>query len=232
MQHEVKNQTVTPLQWVVCDIEGTVSPVDFVRRVLFPYARERFASWLLAHAEQPRVQQWWHDVRAYDASAATLDSVVARLTQWSDEDLKVGPLKVLQGWIWEEGYVDGSLQAPLYADVLPAFQRWLQAGLQLAIYSSGSIAAQQLFFAHSSEGDVRPFIRRWFDTTVGFKLDVASYQRIASELQADPAGLLFLSDHPGEVAAAISAGWQAQLITRDAGPGSDGLADFAAVRIP
>ena len=39
---------------VLLDIEGTTTPVDFVYRVLFPYAHARLLGYLTAHASRPR----------------------------------------------------------------------------------------------------------------------------------------------------------------------------------
>ena len=42
----------------------------------------------------------------------------------------------------------------VYDDVVPAFERWLESGKKIYIYSSGSIQAQKLLFAHSEKGDL------------------------------------------------------------------------------
>ena len=40
---------------VLLDIEGTTTPVDFVYKVLFPYAYERLETWLRAHGNEADV---------------------------------------------------------------------------------------------------------------------------------------------------------------------------------
>lgn len=42
----------------------------------------------------------------------------------------------------------------IYQDVTPSIRRWRGHGLKVFIYSSGSVEAQKLLFAHSVEGDV------------------------------------------------------------------------------
>jgi len=64
-----------------------------------------------------------------------------------DRDVKSTGLKQLQGLIWDEGYRAGAFQSPVYPDVAPALKRWHDAGKIIAIYSSGSIAAQKVFFS-------------------------------------------------------------------------------------
>jgi hypothetical protein len=50
------------------------------------------------------------------------------------------------------------VKAPLYDDVLPALSSLKEAGVKIYIYSSGSIEAQNLLFAHTNHGDIRQLI--------------------------------------------------------------------------
>ena len=121
-------------------------------------------------------------------------------------DRKLAPLKELQGLIWEDGYRNGALQGPLYEDVAPALQRWREAGLGLAVYSSGSVRAQQLLYQYSSAGDLRNLFSQWFDTRIGPKYEPASYKLICDQLASPCSQVLFISDSFGELQAARSAG--------------------------
>ena len=62
--------------------------------------------------------------------------------------MKVAYLKNLQGYLWENGYKTGAYATPLFPDVAPRLKQWRNDGLELAIYSSGSVFAQKLLFAH------------------------------------------------------------------------------------
>ena len=84
----------------------------------------------------------------------------------------------------------------------------------MAIYSSGSIAAQRLFFGHTEHGDLTPLLSGHFDTTSGPKREAASYRRIVEELDVDPGDVLFLSDVVAELQAAAQAGMGVGLILR------------------
>ncbi|GAB7127740.1 acireductone synthase [Silvimonas sp. JCM 19000] len=238
MANETARLELSEIRAVVTDIEGTTTPIDFVRDTLFPYARPRLGSWLRQHAASAEVRQIISQIDRETARAHTLEQAIAQLEAWSDADRKILPLKVLQGLIWAAGYADGSLVAPIYADVLPALQRWQQAGLTLAVYSSGSVPAQQLLFGHTDRGDLRGWFSHWFDTTSGGKLETASYRQIAAALALPPSAVLFLSDHAGEVAAAHGAGWQALLLARPdspppvaARPGQQVLSSFAQIEL-
>jgi enolase-phosphatase E1 len=192
---------------LLLDVEGTVCPVEFVQQTLFPYARARLAQWVAAHAGDPLLAEI-----SSEAAAA-----VRLLERWSDEDRKVTALKTIQGRLWREGYERGELISPLYDDVAPAFEAWAARGARLAIYSSGSVEAQRLLFAHSSAGDLTPKLSAYFDTTTGPKRAPQSYATIAESLGVGPGQVLFCSDTPEELEAAAAAGVQTCLIAREAG---------------
>ena len=85
------------------------------------------------------------------------------------------------------------------------------------MYSSGSVRAQELFFRYSSEGDVRPVFDGFFDTGVGAKVEAGSYRKILSEVEGEEGGegWVFLSDHVGEVKAAMEAGMMGGVVVRE-----------------
>jgi enolase-phosphatase E1 len=120
----------------------------------------------------------------------------------------------LQGKIWRKGYEEGSLKSQVFADVAPAFARWRERGLRIAIFSSGSVLAQQLLFAHTEAGDLTPFIESYFDTKVGKKGDAESYRRIAEAMGFSPRDILFVSDVVVELEAAAEAGMKTLLSIR------------------
>jgi enolase-phosphatase E1 len=131
-----------------------------------------------------------------------------------DRDRKSTALKSLQGKIWKAGFESGELKGTLFADVPEAFARWSSNG-RVAIYSSGSVEAQQLLFRHSIYGDLTPLISGYFDTRTGAKTENASYTAIASAMNEAPAEVLFVSDTVRELDAAREAGCQTRLARRE-----------------
>jgi enolase-phosphatase E1 len=129
-------------------------------------------------------------------------------------------LKSLQGKVWEGGYLSGLLRGQVYADVPRAFARWRGQGRGVYIFSSGSVLAQKLLFAHTTEGDLTPYIDGYFDTTTGAKTEAASYRSIAAAIGSPAPEVLFVSDVAAELEAARDAGMQTALCVRDgrAGP--------------
>jgi enolase-phosphatase E1 len=187
---------------VLTDIEGTTTAIAFVKDRLFPFAQAALDGFLDAHGEDPAVAAILADIRA----AAPGEEPRAALRRWMAEDAKVTPLKALQGLIWEAGYADGRLRGHLWPDVAPCLRAWAGAGVRLAVYSSGSVAAQRLLFGHSEAGDLVPLFAGFFDTQVGGKRDAASYAAIAAALGTPPGDILFLSDVAEELDAAAASG--------------------------
>ncbi|WP_136163626.1 acireductone synthase [Sphingomonas flavalba] len=192
-----------PIRAILTDIEGTTSSIAFVADTLFPYARARIDNFIAAHPAE---------------TAALLEGIdAATLKRWIDEDRKEPALKTLQGMIWAEGYRTGELVGHVYPDAAEALRRWHAAGLVLAVFSSGSVAAQKLIFGHSSAGDLTPLFSGWFDLATGPKREAGSYTKIAAALGFPPADILFLSDVAAETGAAAAAGLATRLIDRAAG---------------
>lgn len=217
---------------VVLDIEGTTSATAFVHSTLFPYARAHLPGWVAAHHDEPRVREQLAAARALmDDPAADEAAVVAQLQAWSDADAKLTPLKTLQGWIWDEGFAAGALHSHFFPDVIDALRAWAAAGHTLWVFSSGAVAAQQAWFGHSADGDLRPLLSGYFDTAnAGPKREPASYERIAAAIGRPPGEITFLSDVAAELDAARAAGWQTVGVCRPGEPGfAAGVGDHLAV---
>jgi enolase-phosphatase E1 len=232
------------IRTVLLDIEGTTTPIAFVRDVLFPFARTHLAAWCRGHARSgsaatvvARLKAEHALDRARDAavppwpgeaSSACDDGCQAYVHWLMDRDRKSPALKTLQGLIWEEGYQSGALRGEVYADVAPAIAGWHQRGIATAIYSSGSELAQRRLFASTESGDLTPMISGFFDTAVGSKQEPASYARIASRLGCAVGAMLFLSDVVPELRAAGRAGCHVALVVR---PGNAPQTDRPSFRV-
>jgi enolase-phosphatase E1 len=218
-----KSLTTGGIRGILLDIEGTTTPIAFVHDVLFTYARQHVQNYLAQHAHElaDDIAQL-RDEHARDVSSGAEpppltddpDSITTYVHWLIDRDRKSTGLKALQGKIWREGYVNGTLKAQVFDDVRPAFERWQESGLQISIFSSGSVLAQQLLFAHTDDGDLTTFISNYFDTNVGAKGDAESYRQIATKMNLPPHEILFISDVVTELQAATAAGMQTRLSIR------------------
>ena len=212
---------------ILLDIEGTTSSVSYVYEVLFPFARDHLNAYLLEQwdaaatlrAPQPTGPRRGRDVvcrlderrLAGRRSRAAVRGEVLKLMA---DDVKSTGLKEIQGLIWRGGFASGQLRAHVFADVPTALEAWTERGLDVRIYSSGSVAAQKLFFVHSERGDLSRFLQGHYDTSTGAKREPGSYRRIAEDMRLPPTEILFLSDIVAELDAARAAGLETRLAVR------------------
>ena len=223
------------IQWILTDIEGTTTEVSFVYDILFPYFRAHMDQWKTVDSapmndvlEQTRLLV----LEEQSINLSSKEALFDQLRQWSIEDRKVTPLKTFQGMVWEQGFKSGAIKGHMYPDVKPALERWTAMGMKLAIFSSGSIAAQKQLFGFSTEGDLTPYFSAYFDTTTGMKRDEQTYQLIVQQVNAPADNVLFLSDIHQELEAAHAAGLRTLQLVR---PGTQAnwswcVADFSEIQ--
>lgn len=199
---------------VLTDIEGTTSSISFVKDVLFPYARRALSAFVAARGDDPEVRRWLDVVAAEIGGQPNDETLVDTLQRWVDADRKHTALKALEGMLWKDGYARADFRAHVYPDAAAALRAWEAAGHPLAVYSSGSVPAQKLFFGHSEAGDLTPLVSAWFDTEVGGKREADSYRRILALLDRPADAVVFLSDVVEELDAAREAGLTTVLVDR------------------
>ncbi len=205
---------------VLLDIEGTTSSIAFVHDVMFPYVRKHVREFLLENASDPSVSDACRLILQEANSQPNteppgtsnrpvpIDAVETALNRLMDEDRKSTGLKALQGMVWKQGFQDQVLKAHVYPDVPDAIKAWRASGLDVRIYSSGSIAAQKLFFGHTEFGNMLDLFSDHYDTTIGSKKESNSYLRIAALFPLDAKQIVFVSDIEAELDAAYQAGMQ------------------------
>ena len=217
---------------LVVDLEGTTSAAGFILGDLYDYARPRLAGWLDEHADDAAIAEARQQVIA-DASLAadaSTDEIVAVLHQWMADDVKATPLKTIQGQIWAEGFARDEISSHFFDDVIPQLRKWHAAGVSIAVFSSGSVASQVPWFRHSPDGDLTPLIVDYFDTVkAGSKKESSSYDAISAALDVPASDLVFFTDHPEEVSAALTTGWQVVAFSREGEPWFG--ADFGAAPV-
>ena len=210
---------------ILLDIEGTTSSVSFVYDVMFPQVRRDLAAFLEKNWEDVDVQLACDQI-AQDAGHASVENwcgpnsmdqrenIEAEVIRLMDGDVKATGLKKLQGLIWRSGFESGEMKAHVYPDVPGCLQAWRDAGIDIRIYSSGSVQAQHLFFGHTEVGDLLSQFSGHYDTTIGSKKESPSYEKIAADWDVASAEILFVSDVVAELDAAKQAGLQTRLCVR------------------
>jgi len=133
-----------PYALLLFDVEGTTTPISFVKEVLFPYVRSNVRDYLrrtYADSQQTRAdvdalrQLAEEDLRngvaiapqipaapAADADAATAEKQLSLVFEAAEanvlwqmsSDRKSTALKALQGHMWAEGYASGELKGQLF----------------------------------------------------------------------------------------------------------------------
>eukprot|EP01138_Halocafeteria_seosinensis_P003782 gb/GECG01003868.1/.p1 GENE.gb/GECG01003868.1/~~gb/GECG01003868.1/.p1 ORF type:complete len:669 (+),score=90.80 gb/GECG01003868.1/:1-2007(+) len=235
------------VKYILLDIEGTTTSIEFVAKTLVPYAREHLrdhlestwstdetkrdvellqkeanggASNALCDGERPT------EARKKSTQKTSKTDLVDWCVNYAEslmkQDKKSTALKQLQGHIWRRGYESGDIKGHLFPDTLDAIRRWrLDEGKRICIYSSGSCEAQKLLFQHSTFGDLSGYLTQYFDTNVGNKKEKNSYTSIQHELGVhDPGQIRFYTDSFEEAQAASAARVQVTLVHR---PGNAAL---------
>ncbi len=224
------SSTVAKISGILLDIEGTTSSISFVHDVMFPFVAERLEAFLAEHGKREDVMDAceqvardaghasltaWADAADEGAEAMTL--VIEELRRLMSQDAKATGLKAIQGLIWDGGFRTGQLRAHVFADVIPAIRAWREAGVDVRIYSSGSIAAQKLFFGHldiDGENDCLHLLSGHYDTTIGGKKESTSYRRVVEDWGLPASEILFVSDIAEELQSAQEAGLQVRASVR------------------
>src|SRR5262245_8498470 len=118
---------------ILLDIEGTTTPIAFVHDVLFSYAREKLPSYLQEHSadlsdeltklRNEQAEDLRNGLHPPLIEAGQLETIGGYALWLIDRDRKSTGLKSLQGKIWRQGYLDGTLKAQVFPDVPSALER-------------------------------------------------------------------------------------------------------------
>ncbi|KAG2218707.1 hypothetical protein INT45_002415 [Circinella minor] len=217
---------------VVLDIEGTITPITFVKDTLFPYVSNGLDAFLDRNWGSTELDSYIELLREQaqkDVDSGMSEAVVIPKEGTPEEikaaikkniawqmaaDRKIGALKAFQGLMWKDGYASGELRGEIYDDVIPLLKQWKSAGKDMYIYSSGSVPAQKLIVGYSDKGDLTEYFSGYFDTSIGLKVESTSYEKIAQEIGKSPSRILFVSDNIKEIQAAKQAGYQVVISER------------------
>ncbi|EDO16331.1 hypothetical protein Kpol_1059p21 [Vanderwaltozyma polyspora DSM 70294] len=195
------------------DIEGTICPISFVKETLFPFFLQNLSK-IIEHPTDDQLTI----LSKFNINDST--ELYNHINNLVLNDIKDPILKQLQGHVWQEGYENGLIKAPIYQDSIEFIK---DNGNRIYIYSSGSVRAQKLLFEFvaCNDGketiDLRPSILDYFDiNTSGVKTESSSYDKIAKTIEHSEhrERILFLSDNPKELEAASSAGLSTRLVIR------------------
>src|SRR5262245_25280116 len=145
------------MRGILLDIEGTTTPISFVYDVLFPYARRHVAAYV-PNAELTDLRHEYEaDFHTGKNPPPWSADPVPYIDWFMEQDRKSTALKRIQGEIWLEGYRSGALHGEVFHDVPLSLERWHARGVDIRIFSSGSILAQRLLFSTTTAGDLTKY---------------------------------------------------------------------------
>jgi len=197
---------------LLLDIEGCTTAISFVKDVLFPYVIEHAAGYIAKNLSVDEQRSLTDALKAdltpeQVAEVGESSNPTSIVTYMVQKDLKVASLKSLQGKMWKDGYLNGTLKGHVYEDFVPMLEWMKKQNVKIYIYSSGSVQAQKLLFGNSIEGDLTKHFAGHFDiTNSGSKKKSLSYARIAEKVGMSPSEIVFCSDAVAELEAASEAG--------------------------
>ncbi len=205
------------IKYILTDIEGTTTSIAFVHDVLFPYFIKNCESFALKHPDKVKeiFEETKNRLHLSEGTELTFDEITQHFIRSAKIDLKETALKNLQGIVWEAGYKSGEIKSHVYDDVPDVLKFWKEKNIQLGVYSSGSVTAQKLLFAHTTFGDLTPHFSHYFDTRIGAKREAESYKKIRDVLNLNTDEILFLSDIEQELNAAQISGFQTVQLIRE-----------------
>ncbi|EMP30375.1 Enolase-phosphatase E1 [Chelonia mydas] len=227
---------------ILLDIEGTTTPITYVKDTLFPYIRDNVKEYLRMHWEEEECQQDISLLRKQAEEDSNLDgfvpipletgngedeveqviqAVVDNVHWQMSLDRKTTALKQLQGHMWRAAYTTGHMKGE-YPAPIPgsdiALSRMLGSCLHLYSVAGKCCHSDAVAFytptAQLFDGH--------FDTKIGHKVESESYRRIASSIGCSTNNVLFLTDVTREANAAEEADMHVAVVVR---PGNAGLTD-------
>lgn len=179
-QEGTRRRPGTDYKALLLDIEGTTTPISFVKDVLFPYScgdrlevffgsdnvaeaeaevRDRLLASLREQARVDRNNEGQSLPSTLVAAASVcaagggLHGLVEYVRELIRADKKVPALKELQGRLWREGYESGELRGAIFPEVRKALAAIAAQSVPIFLYSSGSVPAQRLLFGFAADGE-------------------------------------------------------------------------------
>ncbi|XP_076442399.1 enolase-phosphatase E1-like [Babylonia areolata] len=224
---------------IVFDVEGTTTPITFLKDILIP---ENIEDHLKDTFEEPETIKDLATLRemaqkekddgeegaetipdAAEGQEAVKKAVAACVQRWVDCKADCAEFRQFRNHVLRHGFECDRFKADVFDDVPPMLRMLSEEGFNLYVYSSGTGEIEKMLFANTPEGDITDVFANFFDeAAMGSKTEKDSYLKIASEIKIDPKNILYLTDTPEEADAAFKAGWRSALVIR---PGNADLTD-------
>ncbi|XP_013397492.2 enolase-phosphatase E1 [Lingula anatina] len=235
---------------LLLDVEGTTSPISFMKNEVNQYVTENIQEYLTKNWESEELQNVITSLREQaqqDKEAGTegvvevkaaddpQEEVIASITenlkwQMSQEKATTAACQ-LQSQILREAFKMEKMKGKLFDDVVPALKEVATDSRQVYLFSTTSMDVQKLLFTYSAQGDNSKCLSGFFDSKVGAKTEMESYKNIINDIGVKPEETLYVTDMPAEAQAAGKAGIGVFLLNRPENPAlsQDDLKDYNVI---
>ncbi|GFT46166.1 enolase-phosphatase E1 [Nephila pilipes] len=236
MEGDTLKQMVYESKAIILDIEGTITSIDFIRENVFPYADSHLEDFVMKNWEEVReisllLQKKTPYSEGNSEDLISLPQVpssenvneiqnfqrafVSFVKQRMKNNRNDPAMKQVQGLVLRDGFRSGDIIAEIYPDAVKALETWFLENKQVFTYSTGIRDVQIEFFKNTNHGGMAHFIKSYFDTSIGSKLETDGYRFICEFAKVAPSEVVFFSDRPIETAAAKKCGLKAVVVDRE-----------------
>ncbi|GIY71424.1 enolase-phosphatase E1 [Caerostris darwini] len=221
MDSDALKKVVSDAKVIILDIEGTTSSIDFMRKEVFPYAEKHLKDYIAKNWEEVRktillmLEQGLIDPTEKNEVENNQGAFLSLLEHKMKDDRNDPLVKKIQGLVLCDAFKNGDILGHVYPDTVNALERWFHENKQIYTYSTGTKAVQLEFFRNTMYGDKTQYIKDYFDTSIGSKLESEGFRFICNVLKVDANEVVFFSDRPKEICAATKCGLNAILIDRE-----------------
>jgi methionine salvage enolase-phosphatase E1 len=131
------------------------------------------------------------------------------------------PVSKVKAWIIDEGYAEGNIKAPVFADAAKAVAAWRFGEYFIKNYTLTSMEkeVQKKYIKYTSAGDLMPCFNNYIELSAKSKAtEQATYETICKMVRDSPDNLLLITDSINEARAANEIGMMTIVIHRKGEP--------------
>ncbi|MBN2567694.1 HAD-IA family hydrolase [Candidatus Woesearchaeota archaeon] len=210
---------------ILIDVVGTVAPFSLISRLDDDFAQHGLVAIVMAEGTLQQTVDRIKRKHGFSTGWEVYHHVLGQLKAGSLEHDYIA----LEGLVNAKGNESRGLKSFFYPDTAPALMRWKGTGMRVSVYTDGLPSPAECLFRFSEQGDLTPYVERFFGTDDGrLKTDPDSYRNIADQIRTSPKGIMYVSDTVADLDAAATAGCEVRRIVR---PDAKPLPENGYVRI-
>jgi enolase-phosphatase E1 len=210
--HHIFMNSRKKISTVISSLENIIPLQAYLQSHLLPYIESNIDSFLVRHINNIAVQLHVNSLKELLEAPVNNADLAKNILQWGRENYNLRAFKALQAMIWEEGFQNKELLAPVCQDNMKQFTQWQFQDIKIYIYSRQAIQAQKGILLHTEAGELSELISGYFDLRSGSKTESDSYLILADELGEDVSCIMYVTPYVKEADAAYRSGVNVVLI--------------------